>query len=466
MPHCRVEEGCSNVSISVSATPRSLSNRTGCTCQCRAAWPARRGAGRRPARRRQTTESEAPLSELCLRRFPDWLVQAEVPRLRFDSPEAIARIRRREPVVLIDAPLCAHAVGKWDLHYLGAEMAGYPFWKVQIVRSARQLFQRIYGAGLAEGAIEEMSFAEFMRLSAGNGQYSYYLQTQLLGNNSDIDVITQRFGGKHPFGEAMRADINGFDWHWLQTTLDAGNLGKLEHCQLWIGRGGAVTPAHFDSMENLFVQILGRKRFLLFSPDQVFNLYPYPAWHTLDSYSMVDFERPDLERFPAFQQACALEAVLDPGDILYLPKHWFHHVHALLGDNASLSFWSDRPPAGSLQAGFLAAELKSRPLLACRVAESAAAKSLSGGFGLEVRPGEFLTAIATGCWPPHATMQLRRLGEQLRMELVRHLGGEDAAETTLRGMTRDGRLDPGPPLESGAEVIHAEKGTVGGYWQH
>merc|ERR1712187_832736 len=102
------------------------------------------------------------------------------------------------------------------------------------------------------------------------------------------------------------------------------------------------------------------------------NLYPYPEWHTLDSYSMVDFEHPDLQRFPGFENARGQEAIVKPGEILYLPMHWFHYVQALPGDNISLSFWSDRPPAGSLRQGLAAAPARDRPLLACRVAEKAA----------------------------------------------------------------------------------------------
>jgi len=41
----------------------------------------------------------------------------------------------------------------------------------------------------------------------------------------------------------------------------------------------------------------------------------------LDTWQ-VNFERPDYRRFPKFRNACGLEAVLGPGDVLYLPSYW------------------------------------------------------------------------------------------------------------------------------------------------
>jgi hypothetical protein len=57
--------------------------------------------------------------------------------------------------------------------------------------------------------------------------------------------------------------------------------------------------------------------------------------------SLVDFARPDLERFPKFAQAmdAALVAELEPGDALYMPSLWWHHVESLDGFGAMVNFW-------------------------------------------------------------------------------------------------------------------------------
>ena len=77
-----------------------------------------------------------------------------------------------------------------------------------------------------------------------------------------------------------------------------------------------------------FFQVKGKKRFLLFSPDQFTSLYPYPVGHPHDRQSQVDLDAPNYQRFPKFRNINALEAILEPGDVLYVPTNWWHHVEA------------------------------------------------------------------------------------------------------------------------------------------
>jgi hypothetical protein len=84
------------------------------------------------------------------------------------------------------------------------------------------------------------------------------------------------------------------------------------------------------------------KRFILFAPDQANNLYLYPFLHPGAQQSQVSFDAPDLRLFPQFASARALEAVLQPGDVLYLPPLWFHHVSALTS-SMSVSVWTRFP---------------------------------------------------------------------------------------------------------------------------
>jgi len=98
---------------------------------------------------------------------------------------------------------------------------------------------------------------------------------------------------------------------------------------LWLGPAGIVTPVHFDSAHNLLVQIHGRKKLLLFPPQQSRSLY-YPCLslgHV--NYSPVDVEAPDYERFPLFKRATPLEVLLAPGEILFIPVRWWHYARVL-----------------------------------------------------------------------------------------------------------------------------------------
>jgi lysine-specific demethylase 8 len=54
----------------------------------------------------------------------------------------------------------------------------------------------------------------------------------------------------------------------------------------------------------------------------------------------IDVERPDLERFPLFAQAQGEELVLEAGEMLYLPPHYWHFVRSL-SVSFSISFWFD-----------------------------------------------------------------------------------------------------------------------------
>ena len=116
--------------------------------------------------------------------------------------------------------------------------------------------------------------------------------------------------------------------------------------RLWIG-GPLKTQTHNDRDHNLACVIAGRRRFVLFPPEQVANLYVGP----LDNpppLSLVDPEAPDLERFPKYAAAIAAAQVawLEPGDALFMPKYWWHHVTSLSPFNAMANYWWGDSAAG------------------------------------------------------------------------------------------------------------------------
>jgi hypothetical protein len=108
---------------------------------------------------------------------------------------------------------------------------------------------------------------------------------------------------------------------------------------LWLG-GPVRTQIHNDHDHNLACVIAGRRRFVLFPPEQVANLYIGPLENP-PPLSVVDLEAPDLERFPRFAQAlsAAQSAELGPGDALLMPRHWWHHVTSHEPYNAMVNYW-------------------------------------------------------------------------------------------------------------------------------
>ncbi len=117
---------------------------------------------------------------------------------------------------------------------------------------------------------------------------------------------------------------------------------------LWIGNR-TTAAAHYDMSHNLACSLVGQRRFTLFPPDQIGNLYPGPLEPTPGGQvvTMVDFTAPDLARYPRFAQAmdAALVADLAPGDVLYYPAMWWHQVDALAPFNVMANYWWNPVPA-------------------------------------------------------------------------------------------------------------------------
>jgi hypothetical protein len=112
--------------------------------------------------------------------------------------------------------------------------------------------------------------------------------------------------------------------------------------RLWIGNG-SQTATHYDGSTNLACVVAGQRRFTLFPPDQVGNLYIGPLDRTLAGppSSMVDPLAPDLARYPRYTEALrhALVADLEPGDALFIPAIWWHHVQAFGTLNVLCNYW-------------------------------------------------------------------------------------------------------------------------------
>ncbi len=120
--------------------------------------------------------------------------------------------------------------------------------------------------------------------------------------------------------------------------------------RIWIGNRIRVAP-HYDLMENVGVCLAGRRRFTVFPPDQLANMYPGPFELTPAGtpVSMVDPAAPDLERYPRYADAWgqAQQTTLEPGDALYLPYGWWHGVDALEPLSILVNYWWNEAPEGS-----------------------------------------------------------------------------------------------------------------------
>lgn len=172
---------------------------------------------------------------------------------------------------------------------------------------------------------------------------NFQMSMQVLSNV--LKGILQQQKADQPLAIAMQA-VPASD---CLPGLEADNPNPLvpegTPARVWIGNTVTVAP-HFDVADNLACVCAGRRRFVLFPPDQTQNLYPGPIDVTPANVpiSMVDMENPDLARFPRYRAAldAALVADLDPGDAVYIPYMWWHGVQSLGSFNVLMNYWWHR----------------------------------------------------------------------------------------------------------------------------
>ena len=143
-------------------------------------------------------------------------------------------------------------------------------------------------------------------------------------------------------------------------------LDELVEPRMWIGNAVKVNT-HFDLAHNIACVVGGRRRFTLFPPGQLANLYIAPLDFTPSGapVSLVQFTAPDHARFPRYAEALrhAMQVELGPGDALFIPYGWWHHVESLEPLNVLVNYWwSDAPEAGAPHGALLHAALTIRDL--------------------------------------------------------------------------------------------------------
>lgn len=122
----------------------------------------------------------------------------------------------------------------------------------------------------------------------------------------------------------------------------------FETPQLWMGAAAGeepVTRLHRDCLTGFLCHLYGRKKFLLYSPDQAALVYPVKRFNGYQPCRVAP-SAPDFARYPLFANARPVEVVLEPGDVLINPVGWFHEVYAL-DPVISVSFFKSAKDAAS-----------------------------------------------------------------------------------------------------------------------
>lgn len=118
----------------------------------------------------------------------------------------------------------------------------------------------------------------------------------------------------------------------LQNDFNYPDLGlKLMKSlpMLFFGGKESHTFMHYDiDLANIFhFHFEGKKQCILF--DQQQNDYLYKIPHSLITREDIDFSNPDVEKWPALQQAVGWQCELNHGETLYMPEGYWHYMKYL-----------------------------------------------------------------------------------------------------------------------------------------
>ena len=175
--------------------------------------------------------------------------------------------------------------------------------------------------------------------------FNYYpVQAKLTGVLDEIE--DHRHDLKPPTvyvgSTTVETCLPGFRQH---NDLDLGGRDAL--MSIWIGNRTRIA-AHYDLPDNIAVVAAGRRRFTLFPPEQLKNLYVGPLDFTPagQAISLVDMVHPDFDKFPRYAEALAhaQSAELEPGDAIFIPSMWWHHIEALAAFNVLINYWWRQSP--------------------------------------------------------------------------------------------------------------------------
>jgi hypothetical protein len=194
----------------------------------------------------------------------------------------------------------------------------------------------------------DLDFAVSMGAPEAGGRLFYDAEMQMnfrMGQGR-LDRIFAGFDAAESHAQVPTVYLGSIDIEKFFNGLAAANPMPVSPrdalASIWIGTPTRIA-AHNDFPDNLACCAVGRRRFTLFPPHQFGNLYLGPIDHTPAgrAVSMVDFAAPDLAAYPNFAKALehAQVADLEPGDALFIPSLWYHHVEASAPFNVLVNYW-------------------------------------------------------------------------------------------------------------------------------
>jgi histone arginine demethylase JMJD6 len=221
-----------------------------------------------------------------------------------------------KPVIVTDALRQWKALGLWTPEFFKREFGQMKF-KMEDDLKARAGYKS--GAGAVEYTMER--FIDCV-LESTEEHPAPYFRNRILSDlfpslKDDILPLPEYF------------EPNWLPEHFLvKHVREVLNRGAA--IEIYIGgTGGAFPVLHYDGAGThaFLMQIYGRKEFIIYAPEQ--EEFLYPASERLNLSTVNDLNKPDLERFPLFARAVPSKFILEPGELLFIPSHWWHTTKML-----------------------------------------------------------------------------------------------------------------------------------------
>ena len=238
-------------------------------------------------------------------------------------------LRSTEPLVL------KGLVSRWPI-VRAAQQSG---------QVAAQYLRSFYRGEVVEAFFGAPQFAG--RFFYNDDMTGFNFHPERLKLDAVLDEIDRHAGDVQPPGiyvgsTSVDTCLPGFR---AQNDIDLDDRQAL--ASVWIGNRTRIA-AHYDAPDNIACVAAGHRRFTLFPPEELANLYigPLDLTPAGQPVSLVDFAHPDLKRFPKFADALknAQVAELGPGDAIFIPSMWWHHVEALDRFNVLVNYWWRQSP--------------------------------------------------------------------------------------------------------------------------
>lgn len=260
-------------------------------------FAAARRLQRRLAKRDWTLELHGRLANVCEGGLTIPVVERIEPRRFFEDFYAVNR-----PVLLKGLVDHWRALEKWSLDYL-ADTVGDAVVELQGERDAAEDYELAKDRHKRAAPLRDVIGA-----------------IRQVESSNDFYVTAYNDTGNKAALAKLYADLGP-----ISILRDTGRPEGF----FWLGPKGTLTPFHHDLTNNLLVQMLGRKRVLMVPSWEVGRMKN--AVHCFSERQPSDWDSTDADL------PMRLECTIGPGDALFLPIGWWHHVEAL-DPSISMSF--------------------------------------------------------------------------------------------------------------------------------